>query len=67
MEQRDAAHSARGDLHVRHLTGHSDHKRKIRKIKVIRRMIARENQSAGMPIHARFVAIAVKRVRITQT
>src|SRR5262249_10341729 len=67
VEQSDAAHAARGDLHVRHLTGHADHKRKISKIKVIRRPITWENQSAGMPIHARLVAITVKRMRIPQT
>ena len=67
MDQSDAAHAARGDLHVRHLTGHADHKRKIGEIKIIRRPISRENQTAGMLLHARLVAIAIKRVGVTET
>src|SRR5215831_12219413 len=67
VEQSDPAHTTRGDLHVRHLAGHSDHKRKICKIKVIRRPITGENETAGMLLHTRLVAVAVIRVCVTQT
>ena len=67
MDQSDASHPARRDLHVRHLTGHPDNKRKICEIKVVWRPITGENETAGMLLHARLVAVAVIRVRITQT
>ena len=67
MDQSDAPHPARGDLHVGDLTGHANHKGKIGEIKVIRRPIAGEYQSAGIPIHAGLVAIAMKGVGVTKT
>ena len=70
VDQSEAAHPARGDLHVRHLSGHPDHKRKVGEIKIIRRPIrpiAREDQTTGMVVHARHVAVAIKRMGIPQT
>ena len=67
MGQGEPAHASRGDLHIRHLTGHPDHKRKIGEIKIPRRPITGKKQAAGMLMRAQFIAVAIKRVSIPQT
>src|SRR4030095_6534973 len=66
VDQSQTAHAARGDLHVRYLAGHADHKREVGEIKIIRRPITGKDQTASMLMHARLVAVAIKRVGITQ-
>ena len=53
--------------HVPDLAGHANHKGKIGEIKIIRRLISREDQAAGILLHARFAAIAIERVGVTKT
>ena len=67
MDQRQAAHAARGDLHVGDLAGHTDNKGKIGEVKIIQRPITWKNQTASMSMHFRFAAVAIKRMRVSKT
>ncbi len=55
-----AAHFARSDLDVRNLTGHTDDKSVVGKIKIIGRPFAGKNQAGGMSILFGIVAVAIK-------
>src|SRR5262249_25086519 len=48
VQQRESSHSARRNLDIRHLTGHSHHKGKVRKVEIVGRSSARKQEPAGV-------------------
>ena len=67
MDQSDAPHATLGDLHVGDLAGHANYKGKVGEIKIVRRPVPREYQTAGMLMHAWFIDVVIIRVCVPQT
>ena len=57
MHQSGSTHHAAGDVDIGGLAGGADDAGKVKKIPVVWRMSARENQSAGIPPHFRRVVV----------
>ena len=66
MEESEVAQFARGDLDIGNLASHAYDESEVGEIKIVRRVLARKIQAAGVSILPRLIAVAVKDVRIMQ-